>query len=103
MNNALLFTALLLITSFANAAPFAAGDAKIGKQMAEKNCVACHASSYGGDGSEMYTRDFRKVENAKQLQQQVRNCNTNLGLKWFEEEELHVTRYLNETYYKFEQ
>jgi len=33
---------------------------------------------------------------------QVRSCNTMLGLKWFEDEELNVAAYLNQTYYKFE-
>jgi hypothetical protein len=31
--------------------------------------------------------------------QQVRNCKTNIGLQWFEDEELHVAAYLNQTYY----
>jgi hypothetical protein len=34
--------------------------------------------------------------------QQIRNCNTNLGLQWFDEEELNVARYLNERYYHFD-
>ena len=79
--------------------PFAGGDAKIGKQMVEKNCVACHASSFGGDGSAIYTREHRIVKTPKGLIQQVRNCNTNLGLKWFDDEELNVAAYLNQTYY----
>jgi mono/diheme cytochrome c family protein len=80
---------------------FAKADMSAGKVLHEKNCIACHASSYGGDGSAIYTRDFAKVTSAKALVTQVRNCNTNLGLKWFEEEELNVAAHLNHTYYKF--
>ena len=81
---------------------FAKADLLAGKALHEKNCISCHASSYGGDGSGIYTRDFAKVTNAKALITQVRNCNTNLGLKWFEDEELNTAAYLNQTYYKFE-
>lgn len=91
-----------ILASTAHADPFAAGDAGIGKQMVQKNCISCHVSSFGGDGSGIYTREDRKVKSAKGLIQQVRNCNTNLGLKWFEDEELHVATYLNQTYYKFD-
>ncbi len=96
-------TALLCtVASFAHADPFAAGDAKIGKQMIDKHCISCHASSFGGDGSGIYTREDRRVKSPKGLIAQIRNCNTNLGLKWFEDEEMHVASYLNKAYYKFE-
>ena len=81
---------------------FSKADVPAGKALHEKNCVSCHASSYGGNGSGIYTRDFAKVASAKSLITQVRNCNTNLGLKWFEEDELNVSAYLNQTYYKFD-
>ena len=81
---------------------FTHADIPAGKALHEENCIACHASSYGGDGSAIYTRDFAKVTSAKGLVAQVRNCNTNLGLKWFEDEELNVAAHLNRSYYKFE-
>ena len=81
---------------------FAKADITAGKALHEKNCISCHASSYGGDGSTIYTREYNKVKTAKGLLAQVRNCNTNIGLKWFEDEELNVAAYLNQTYYKFE-
>lgn len=99
----IIFIILLMSSTFAYAEnPFAKGDAKIGKAMVEKNCIACHAAKYGGDGSAIYTRENRKVNTASQLITQIRNCNTMLGLKWFEDEELHVANYLNQTYYKFD-
>lgn len=82
---------------------FAKADVEIGKALVEKNCISCHASSYGGDGSEIYTRAFHKVESSKALLTQVRACSTNLNLKWFEEDELNASAYLNKAYYKFEQ
>ena len=81
---------------------FAKADAAAGKALHEKNCISCHASSYGSDGSAIYTREYNKVKTSKGLIAQVRNCNTNIGLKWFEDEELNVAAYLNQTYYKFE-
>jgi hypothetical protein len=32
----------------------------------------------------------------------VRNCNTMIGLKWFDDEELNVAAFLNQDYYHFE-
>jgi hypothetical protein len=96
------FIILFIYANAAYADPFSQGDATIGKAMVEKNCIACHASNYGGDGSAIYTREYRKVKTSAGLLAQIRNCNTMLGLKWFEDEELHVASYLNKTYYKFE-
>ena len=81
---------------------FAKANVGAGKALHETNCISCHASSYGGDGSGMYTRDYGKVKTSKGLVAQVRSCNTMIGLKWFEDEELNVAAYLNQTYYKFE-
>jgi mono/diheme cytochrome c family protein len=91
----------LFISNYVNAEPFHSADAKAGKALADKHCVSCHAASFGGDGSAIYTRDSRKVTSAKKLASQIRNCNTMLGLKWFEDEELNVAKYLNQTYYRF--
>ena len=82
---------------------FAKADIEAGKALVGKNCISCHVSSYGGDGSEIYTREFRKVESPEELLAQVRACSTNLDLKWFEEEEINASAYLNKAYYKFEQ
>lgn len=82
---------------------FNSADIKAGEALVTQHCISCHASSYGGDGSEIYTRDFRKVEHAKGLVQQVRNCNTNLNLQWFEEDELNAAAYLNQQYYHFKE
>lgn len=94
---------LSLAAGSAYAEPFAQGNTAIGKQMIKENCISCHAASFGGDGSGIYTRENHIVKTSKGLVQQIRNCNTNLGMKWFEDEELNVAKFLNQTYYKFDQ
>ncbi len=97
------FLILCLISLNVSANPlFAKADAVAGKALVDKNCISCHTSSFGGDGAGIYTREYRKVNTSKGLIAQVRNCNTMIGLKWFEDEELNVAAYLNQTYYKFE-
>lgn len=97
----LLLLSLILASAHAFAEPFSSADAKAGKALVDKNCISCHAASFGGDGSAIYTREYHKVQTSKGLVAQIRNCNTMLGLKWFEDEELNVASYLNKTYYKF--
>lgn len=92
---------MLLVNSLAFAEPFAKGDAKIGKTLHDKSCTSCHVSMTGGDGSAMYSRLERKVKNPPQLEARIRNCNANVGAKWFPEEENHVAAYLNNAYYHF--
>lgn len=99
--NILLAGLLVLGVSAAQAQPFAKGDPKVGKALADKSCNACHVSMMGGDGSKIYTRADRKVKSAQQLETRVRACNTNSGAGWFPEDELHVAAYLNATYYRF--
>lgn len=92
---------LASLNTFANEF-FMRADAVAGKALVEKHCISCHASSYGGDGSAIYTREYNKVKTSKGLIAQVRNCNTMLGLSWFDNEELNVASYLNKMYYKFD-
>jgi mono/diheme cytochrome c family protein len=96
-----LLSCIVSINANANAL-FTKADVAAGKALHDNNCISCHASSYGGDGSAIYTREYNKVKTSKGLIAQVRNCNTNIGLKWFEDEELNVAAYLNQAYYKFE-
>ncbi len=84
------------------AVPFSEGNPELGKALVEKNCVSCHVSRLGGDGSAMYTRNPRKINSSAALLAQIRTCNTMIGSKLFEDEELHVASYLNNTYYKFD-
>jgi hypothetical protein len=102
MKKIFMILALLACSGVAMGDPlFPGGNPETGKQLVEKYCTSCHARSFGGDGSGIYTREDRRVKTAKGLITQIRTCNTNLGLKWFEEEEMHVASYLNSAYYKF--
>lgn len=96
----ILFSAAMLSTT-ALAAPFAKGDPKTGKGLHDKACISCHVSTFGGDGSKMYTRADRKTRSAQQLAARVSGCNANTGAGWFPEDEAHVAAYLNQQYYKF--
>lgn len=86
----------------ASANPFPKGDPAKGRRlMAEAQCDACHIAMFGGDGSRIYTRPNRRVNNPSQLRSQVRFCATQLKANWFPEEEEHVAAYLNQQYYHF--
>jgi len=81
--------------------PFAAGDPKAGKALADKDCVDCHARRFDCDASRIYLRSDRKVHTPAQLMAQIGVCNTQLSTGYFPEEEEHVAAYLNLQYYKF--
>lgn len=70
------------------------GDAKEGKALHDKACVACHDSS-------AYTRDNRLVKSVGGLVARVNGCNTQLGLGLPKEKIDDVVKYLNDNYYKF--
>ncbi len=97
----LILACLTLLASPAWAAPFAQGDAKLGKGLHDKSCTSCHIRLYGGDGSKMYLRADRKTRSAAQLAARISGCNANTGAGWFPEDELHVAAYLNQQFYKF--
>ena len=93
---------LPLVALLTLAAPaFAAGDAKTGKALHDKQCVACHVKMFGGDGNRVYTRSPRLINDRTALGQRVAACSTQSGAKWFPEEEQHVAAYLNQQFYKF--
>jgi mono/diheme cytochrome c family protein len=106
MKKSLVVLLLILISHIALADQYTSiypgGDPSAGKALVQKNCISCHASSFGGDSSSIYTRENRIVKTSRGLKAQIRNCNTMLGLKWFEDEEQHVASYLNQNYYHFE-
>lgn len=100
LRTTLLVSLLAALPAFAN--PFPNGDPKTGEALVKKaRCESCHASMFGGDGSEMYTRPNRMVKTPSKLLAQVRFCATQVGATWFPEEEEHVAAYLNQKYYKF--
>ncbi len=93
----LVFMSLLAVTTTA----VAAGDPKVGKTLHDKNCVSCHARLFGGDGSKVYTRSPRLINDRTALAQRVAMCASQTGAKWFPEDEENVVAYLNQQFYKF--
>ena len=71
-----------------------AADVSKGKKLVNGNCVSCHDDS-------VYTRKDRRVTSMEGLQKQVKRCELNLGLKWFDDDIGDVVTYLNDSYYKF--
>lgn len=72
-----------------------AADLDQGKTLMDENCVRCH-------GSEVYTRDDRRVTSLPGLDKQVRRCEQMLGLTWFDDDINNVSGHLNQQYYKFD-
>ncbi len=77
-----------------------AEDPAAGRTLHEDNCVACHTSLMDGNPDEMYLRDNRFVQTYPSLVTQVRRCEVNLNLQWFDEDVDNVAAYLNEAFYK---
>ncbi len=93
---ALTTTLLILNAAWADEAP----DPAHGKMLHNKNCIACHSSMTGGDGTMLYKRPNRHVKTHAQLESQVRRCESNLQIKWFDSEILDVAAYLDKQFYK---
>jgi hypothetical protein len=91
MSNRILISAFTLLIA---PAPLLAAESESAASLYEQNCTRCH-------GSEVYTRNDRKVTSLAGLQQQVRRCDASLGLRWFNEDVDKVAAYLNDKYYHF--
>lgn len=86
---------LLLALALAASLPAQAADPANGAKLVQASqCGKCH-------GTEIYTRPDRKVKSLAGLEKQVRMCDQNLGLTWFDEDILDVAAYLNQAYYHF--
>jgi mono/diheme cytochrome c family protein len=72
----------------------ALADSANGKKLHDEECVRCH-------GSDLYTREDRKVQSLDGLKHQVGVCISVVGVNWFDEETSDVVDYLNENFYKF--
>ena len=93
--------ALLSVGVQAQPASFKDVDLKLGEKLiAESQCVACHFSKVGGDGSAIY-KPLGPIHNASLLRGMVEQCNTELNLGMFPEEVSSVAAVLNRDHYKF--
>jgi len=88
MKRSLFFAVLLTTGSYAFA------DAEHGQQLHDEHCMKCHDTG-------VYTRDNRRVANQDALVKQVKRCELNLGLQWFDSDVNDVVQHLNQSFYKF--
>jgi hypothetical protein len=77
-----------------SAAPHAADEAPDGQALHDARCLSCH-------GTEVYTRENRKINSLSALSGQVSRCTQATGVKWFDDEHEAVVDYLNRRFYKF--
>jgi cytochrome c peroxidase len=102
-NKTAIFCISFLCASFAQAQPaiYKDADYKLGEKLiAESNCVACHVSKVGGNGSAIYKPQGR-INNASLLRGMVEQCNTQLNLGMFPEDVTSVAAVINRDHYKF--
>jgi mono/diheme cytochrome c family protein len=71
------------------------GNAAEGKKLHDANCTGCH-------GSSVYTRKDRKIQSAEALRSRINDCAHGAKKSLTPEEQDHIAKYLNETFYKFE-
>ena len=99
---ALTFALSLAPLSGAAANPFAKGNLQQGLSLHQAKCVSCHNSMMPGNkGDELYDEFNRKMKTAVQLRGMVDFCANRTNSGWLEEEIVSVSRYLNDTFYKF--
>jgi len=66
-----------------------------GQQLHDKNCMSCHTA-------DIYMRADRIVNNFRQLEDRIKQCELANELTWFEEEIDAVITYLNTNFYHFD-
>lgn len=87
------FVAGLLLSMLISAAPAGAQQVR-GELLYSLHCVACHTT-------EMHWRDKKVATDFETLKFQVRRWQNNAGLDWSEGDIRDVTRYLNESIYRY--
>jgi len=96
---------VLLATTVAAAQPaaelFKGADLALGAQLIkDKQCVECHRSKFGGDGSSVF-RPAGRINSPGFLRGMVEQCNTELNLGLFPEEVSAIAAVLNRDHYRF--
>lgn len=85
--------ALAVLLGAAAVAPCAYGQSR-GELLYSTHCISCHTS-------EMHWRDKKVAVDWRSLRFQVRRWQGNAGLGWSEADIQDVTRYLNESIYRY--
>ncbi len=71
-----------------------AGDAERGKKLHDSQCIRCH-------DTKMYQREWRVVQDWKNLRGTVNHWQSQIKLKWAEADIDDVAAYLNQQFYFF--
>jgi hypothetical protein len=85
----------LLLTALLTSGNYVLADAERGQQLHDKHCMKCHDTA-------VYTRENRRVTSQDALAKQVKRCELNLGLRWFDNDVNDVVQFLNQSFYKFQ-
>ena len=85
---------LLIFAALLTSGGYALADAERGQQLHDEHCMKCHDTG-------VYTREDRRVADRDALVKQVKRCELNLGLSWFDTDINDVVQYLDQSYYKF--
>lgn len=102
MKKILLTLSLLSLSTLALANPFPKGNAQTGQKLfAKYDCSSCHKARLGGDGSAIFTRADRTVQNPDELLVQMERCSGAIGKALSTQEKQDLAAYLNKTYYQF--
>jgi len=91
-----IIAALISVSAMLVAQSASAAEGVDAQGLIENNCSSCH-------GSEMYTREDRKVNSLSALEKQVAACNSNLNAGLSDDDMAAVVALLNKEYYKFAQ
>lgn len=92
-NKAILMT--LVAGAILSTSQSIAQEAVRGNMLYENHCLQCHESK-------VHIREHRKVRSLLDLKKQVNRWANELDLSWQDEEIRDVSRYLNQTFYKFD-
>jgi len=85
----------VLVSALVLALPARAAESR-GELLYSTHCIACHTS-------QGHWRDGKLATNWSSLRAEVRRWQATAMLQWSEEDVLDVTRYLNDTFYRFPQ
>lgn len=81
--------------------PYLQADSDDAAELHRSHCIGCHSRMTGGDGSLIYKRDDRIVQNKQELRQRVTHCSEGAKTNWNDSEITAVTDFLNEVIYQF--
>jgi mono/diheme cytochrome c family protein len=100
MKTTYLFTLLALVCGSVQALML--GDAEKGRAAHDAKCLGCHTAQFGGDGSDLYLRKDRRVQSVEGLIRRVELCNEQTAAGLDEDQLNDITKYLNDSFYRFE-